>query len=57
MVHFLIIFLIIAAGHIAHPVFMLKIPFDGLFEHEDWMKNVTSGDYQKYYEEMYHTEA
>ena len=23
------------------------------FEHEDWMKNVTSGDYQKYYQEMY----
>ena len=23
------------------------------FEHEDWMRNVTSGDYQKYYEEMY----
>ena len=23
------------------------------FAHEDWMKNVTSGDYQKYYEEMY----
>ncbi len=23
------------------------------FENEDWMKNVTSGDYQKYYEEMY----
>lgn len=22
-------------------------------EHEDWMKNVTSGDYQKYYEDMY----
>ena len=22
-------------------------------EHEDWMKNVTSGDYQKYYETMY----
>lgn len=22
-------------------------------EHEDWMKNVTSGDYQKYYQEMY----
>ena len=21
--------------------------------HEDWMKNVTSGDYQKYYEDMY----
>ncbi len=23
------------------------------FEHEEWMKNVTSGDYQKYYDEMY----
>lgn len=23
------------------------------FENEDWMKNATSGDYQKYYEEMY----
>lgn len=23
------------------------------FEHEEWMKNATSGDYQKYYEEMY----
>ena len=23
------------------------------FEHEDWMERVTSGDYQKYYEEMY----
>ena len=23
------------------------------FEHEDWMKNVTSGDYQKYYNDMY----
>ena len=23
------------------------------FEHDEWMKNVTSGDYQKYYEEMY----
>ena len=23
------------------------------FEHEDWMKNVTSGDYQTYYEDMY----
>ena len=25
------------------------------FEHEEWLKNVTSGDYQKYYEDMYHT--
>lgn len=24
------------------------------FEHEEWMKNVTSGDYQNYYKEMYH---
>ncbi len=23
------------------------------FDHEDWMKNVTSGDYQKYYDSMY----
>ena len=23
------------------------------FENEDWMEHVTSGDYQKYYEEMY----
>ena len=23
------------------------------FDHEDWMKNVTSGDYQNYYKEMY----
>ena len=23
------------------------------FENEEWMKNVTSGDYQKYYSEMY----
>ena len=22
-------------------------------DHEDWMKNVTSGDYQKYYTDMY----
>ena len=22
-------------------------------EHEEWMKNVTSGAYQKYYEDMY----
>ena len=23
------------------------------FAHEEWMEHVTSGDYQKYYEEMY----
>ena len=27
--------------------------FKWYFEHEDWMRNVTSGDYQKYYNEMY----
>lgn len=26
-----------------------------VFENEDWMKNVTSGDYQKYYNDMYQT--
>ena len=30
-----------------------KLTIQWFFEHEDWMKNVTSGDYQKYYEEMY----
>ena len=23
------------------------------FEHEEWMNHVTSGDYQKYYDDMY----
>ncbi len=27
--------------------------FKWFFENEEWMKNVTSGDYQKYYEDMY----
>ncbi len=31
----------------------IKQTIQWYFEHEDWMKNVTSGDYQKYYEEMY----
>ena len=31
----------------------IKLTIQWFFEHEDWMKNVTSGDYQKYYEEMY----
>ena len=31
----------------------IKLTIKWFFEHEDWMKNVTSGDYQKYYEEMY----
>ena len=31
----------------------IKLTIKWFFEHEDWMKNVTSGDYQKYYENMY----
>ncbi len=31
----------------------IRLTIKWYFEHEDWMKNVTSGDYQKYYQEMY----
>ena len=31
----------------------IKKTIQWFFEHEEWMKNVTSGDYQKYYNEMY----
>ena len=31
----------------------IRLTIKWFFEHEEWMKNVTSGDYQKYYEEMY----
>ena len=31
----------------------IKLTIKWFFEHEDWMKNVTSGDYQKYYNDMY----
>lgn len=31
----------------------IKKTIQWFFENEDWMKNVTSGDYQKYYEDMY----
>ena len=31
----------------------IRLTIKWFFEHEDWMKNVTSGDYQKYYEDMY----
>ncbi|MCR4806109.1 MAG: dTDP-glucose 4,6-dehydratase [Lachnospiraceae bacterium] len=31
----------------------IKLTIKWYFEHEDWMKNVTSGDYQKYYSDMY----
>ena len=33
----------------------IRLTIQWFFEHEDWMKNVTSGDYQKYYNEMYKT--
>lgn len=32
----------------------IRLTIQWFFEHEDWMKHVTSGDYQKYYQEMYH---
>ena len=31
----------------------LELTVDWYLSHQDWMKNVTSGDYQKYYEEQY----
>ncbi len=31
----------------------IKLTIQWYFEHEDWMRNVTSGDYQKYYADMY----
>lgn len=31
----------------------IKLTIQWYFEHEDWMKNVTSGDYVNYYAEMY----
>jgi dTDP-glucose 4,6-dehydratase len=31
----------------------IRLTIRWYMEHMDWMKNVTSGDYQKYYEEMY----
>lgn len=31
----------------------IRKTIEWFFKNEDWMKNVTSGDYQKYYEEMY----
>ena len=33
------------------------LTIDWYLEHEEWMKNVTSGNYQKYYEEMYKAKA
>lgn len=32
----------------------IKKTIQWFFENEEWMKNVTSGDYKKYYNEMYH---
>ena len=31
----------------------IKLTIKWYFEHEDWMKNVTSGDYMNYYSQMY----
>lgn len=35
----------------------IVLTIDWYLEHEDWMNNVTSGNYQKYYEEMYKNKA
>lgn len=34
----------------------IRLTIQWFFEHEEWMQNVTSGDYQKYYADMYQTE-
>lgn len=31
----------------------IRLTIQWFFENEEWMKNVTSGDYQKYYQDMY----
>ena len=31
----------------------IRLTIQWFFENEEWMKNVTSGDYQKYYDDMY----
>ncbi len=31
----------------------IRLTIQWYFNHEDWMKNVTSGDYINYYAEMY----
>ena len=35
----------------------IVLTIDWYLEHEDWMNNVTSGNYQKYYEAMYKAKA
>ena len=35
----------------------IVLTIDWYLEHEDWMNNVTSGNYQKYYEAMYKVKA
>ena len=31
----------------------IVLTIDWYLEHEEWMEHITSGNYQKYYEEMY----
>jgi len=31
----------------------IRLTIQWYFEHEEWMKRITSGDYQRYYQEMY----
>ena len=35
----------------------IVLTIDWYLEHEDWMNNVTSGNYQKYYKAMYKAKA
>ena len=35
----------------------IVLTIEWYLEHEDWMNNVTSGNYQKYYEAMYKAKA
>ena len=31
----------------------IVLTIDWYLDHEEWMEHITSGNYQKYYEEMY----
>ena len=35
----------------------IVLTIDWYLEHEEWMEHVTSGSYQKYYEDMYQAKA
>ena len=35
----------------------MELTVDWYLTHEEWLRNVTSGDYQKYYEKQYKINA